>query len=176
MQLYHVVDMPVTCKKCKVKSINPQEHRAHNEIFHNERDPCNKCGKLITKQSMKTHIETHIRSKETFSCNICAYKSNRKGNLEIHITKHSDKKKYGCKNCDKNFTWPSSLKSHMLAAHSKSNLNFICDICTHSFKDGGNLKKHMFTHKEERPHTCDKCGKGWIRADFLKNHKCSAVL
>ena len=121
-------------------------------------------------------METHVSNKETFSCPICDFQTNKRINLETHMNKHSDKKNYECRNCDKKFTWSSSLKSHMLAAHSKIDMKFICEICTHSFKDGGNLKKHMFTHKEERPHICDRCGKGWIRADFLKNHKCSALL
>ena len=175
MDLFHMVEMPVKCQKCKNISANRQEHRAHVVEFHNPKVPCPHCGKFVGKDGLKAHITvTHgTDTKEKFVCPICGFQTKKKYFLEVHMTKHSDKKKFECKQCDKKFTWGSSLKSHMLAAHCENTQKYVCDICTHIFKDGANLKKHMFTHKEEKPHNCNKCGKGWIRADFLKNHKCT---
>ena len=177
MKLYHLVDKPVKCKFkwCNVESISIEKRKAHIEQFHAERVACDVCGKSVRRTSLKAHQQTHVTRKETFSCEVCDYKCSKRGNLGIHMKKHSDKKNYQCSNCEKKFTWCSSLKSHMLAAHSKKSHKFKCEICTHEFKDGSNLAQHMFTHKVERPHNCNKCGKGWIRADFLKNHKCSAL-
>jgi len=177
MQLYHLVDKPVKCKfkGCNVESINIEQRKAHIEQFHAERVPCDVCGKSVRTTSLKAHQQTHVTSNKTFPCEVCDYKTSLRGNLDIHMKKHSDKKNYQCTNCEKKFTWCSSLKSHMLAAHSKKSHKFKCEICTHEFKDGSNLAQHMFTHRVERPHNCNKCGKGWIRADFLKNHKCSAL-
>jgi len=205
MQFYHKVDKVVKCqfKGCKVESINIKQSKAHIEQSHVERVPCDVCGKSVRTTSFKAHQQTHVTSKErvpcdlcgksvrttslkahqqthvtsnkTFPCEVCDYKTSLRGNLDIHMKKHSDKKNYQCTNCEKKFTWCSSLKSHMLAAHSKKSHKFKCEICTHEFKDGSNLAQHMFTHRVERPHNCNKCGKGWIRADFLKNHKCSAL-
>ena len=115
----------------------------------------------------------HGNIRKWLSCDYCDYQSSLKYNVKTHLNKHKDSKSFHCKLCDKKFNWDSSLRSHMSAAHGKIIRTYICEVCTHSFKDKSNLAQHMFTHKEEKPHTCNTCGKGWIRADFLKKHKCT---
>ena len=176
MELYHLQEMPLTCRHCKVQSVNKQQHREHINSYHKELVPCSECGKVINKESLSGHVERYhtenTNINDIFHCNVCSFQTKIKASLGSHIRKHSEQKSIECKLCDKKFKWVSSMRSHMKAAHSESTKKYICEICTHSFKDSGNLKKHLFTHTQTKPHMCDKCGKGWIRADFLKNHKC----
>ena len=171
----HEISIPVQCPKCEVVSENIKKLRKHNMNVHLETPNITQC--KICKKFMKTGLNAHMKRhslQETFECDECGHKSTSKNNLQIHKRVHSDVKMYQCKHCDKAFKWKSSVKIHTEAAHSKSAPLFMCDECSHPFKDKTNLAKHMFTHKTEKPHTCDKCGKGWIRLDFLKNHKCVA--
>ena len=169
----HLISVPVKCPKCEVVSENVRTLRKHKTEVHTEPKMlswCQICNKGV--KHLKSHMKIH--TSDTFGCNECDHKSNNEGNLQIHRRVHSDAKIFKCKLCEKAFKWKSSLNCHVEAAHSKSAPSFMCEECSHPFKDKNNLAKHMFTHKAEKPHTCDKCGKGWIRLDFLKNHKCTA--
>ena len=170
----HEISIPVQCPKCDVESGNIKKFRKHKIEVHTtlpQLTRCDLCKK--TTKNIDNHMKTHsVKDTNSFECDVCGHKSGSPINLEVHRRVHSDVKMFKCKHCEKAFKWPSSLKCHIEAAHSKATPSFICEECSHPFKDRGNLVKHMFTHKTDKPHKCDKCGKGWIRLDFLKNHKC----
>lgn len=46
-----------------------------------------------------------------------------------------------------------------------------CDICNKIFSRSSHLKRHKFTHSEEKPFVCKECNKGFTRADHLRLHK-----
>ena len=172
----HEISTPVICPKCDHTSENIEIFRKHNKeahtvIKHHELQQCELCKKRIG--NMKEHMKCHSAVEAgAFQCNECGHKSANYNNLRMHLRVHSDAKMFKCKECEKSFKWQSSLSHHEVAAHSKVAPLFLCEECSHPFKGKSNLAKHMFTHKTEKPHTCEKCGKGWIRLDFLKNHKC----
>ena len=76
-----------------------------------------------------------------------------------------------CTLCDKAFRWESGLKSHMAAAHSQLAQLYNCEFCGKQFKDKGNWKSHRYTHLDHKPHSCLKCGRGFIRKDMLLTHE-----
>ena len=45
---------------------------------------------------------------------------------------------------------------------------FVCKICRKEQKS--NWQRHYNTHSDDRPHTCQYCGKGYKRADVLSLH------
>ncbi|KAJ3388384.1 hypothetical protein HDU84_009818 [Entophlyctis sp. JEL0112] len=102
--------------------------------------------------------------------------------------------KFKCAECRKAFKLQDSLTSHMLVAHAAPastsagtgpppaaaddtpssgavKLALACEFCEQTFSRSHDLKRHLFSHKGERPFSCGRCGKGFSRRDILRKHQ-----
>jgi len=77
-------------------------------------------------------------------------------------------KVYRCKKCDKEFSFSSRLKRHLLV-HTGAR-PFECHVCSRRFTQAVDLKRHMLRHSGQKPHVCHFCGKQYTRGDRLKVH------
>ncbi|XP_020897273.1 zinc finger protein 226 isoform X2 [Exaiptasia diaphana] len=88
--------------------------------------------------------------------------------LTEEIVTSSGQKIFKCKKCEKEFSFSSRLKRHLLV-HTGAR-PFECPICLRRFTQAVDLKRHMLRHSGQKPHVCQYCGKQYTRGDRLKVH------
>ena len=86
----------------------------------------------------------------------------------ISIRRAKDPRSFKCSECDKRTNTLRELNAHYIANHRKVK----CDICDRSFNTPGALRKHCYTHIEEKSqYRCRTCSKIFPFGSQLKSHR-----
>lgn len=107
---------------------------------------CQECPRtFLTKDSYRNHIKYYHSTLKKYSCNLCQFKTQYRGNLSTHLKMRHDP---DCR-------------------------LFECYFCRRKFKSKGELENHIVTHtteREECPCSFTGCGKIFSKKSSLTNH------
>jgi uncharacterized Zn-finger protein len=175
--------------------------KCHNEKGNmvdprNEPTPCPECGKVVAKQSIRTHIKFVHRKKTICICDFCGKEFDRKICLIRHIATHIPKefreRSEKCKNCGACFYNKEQLRKHDRKYGSKkyesqtlecakvfkylkdkvrNQTKLLCDDCGKQFDKLSRLNFHKKIHSEPK-FMCDEpgCGKKFYTTTKKREH------
>ena len=138
------------CETCNQSFKSRDKLKHHIENVHATRDmDCDECDKKFkTKQKMANHrSRMHNKTSERVECEKCEHIAVNKHALWNHVKyQHSDISWHACDQCDFRTKMRSNLQNHVRSTHSEGVRNFVCSVCSKSFKTAGTLSQHRMTH------------------------------
>ena len=186
----------ITCGKCYGAESSLKRHvRIHNHQYSTTSTPikpgykkCTICGKVVGRLTF--HMEKYHDEHQTFPCEKCDKKFDRKDVLYRHIEEvHStyninlpaaikklkvNEKEWKCKMCDLTFHSKNDIENHLIKRNClkpDTIMKHICQFCTSSFKEKHNLTKHIQNkHTVKEIITCPNCGKVFQQKSSLTRH------
>lgn len=163
------------CKHCSKRFLSPSKLAQHQVIHGQPENPficmakgCEKAFKL--KRYLLQHSKIH-EEKRGLTCELCNKLLAGPRELRAHLRVHTGEKPYFCKECGASFRNRSTCSTHMKVHNNQR--NHVCPEpgCNHAFIQLGDLRKHVRSkHTNEKPFTCDQCGKAFARSDYLLKH------
>ncbi|XP_022819006.1 zinc finger protein 287-like isoform X1 [Spodoptera litura] len=126
---------------CSVK-IPANLRTSHLDLEHGVPAPsCGVCGKKFRYPSgvLEHQKKVHMGEK-TCVCNLCEKSFFDNHSLKLHMTTHSDLRKFKCDLCGKRFRWENNLKDHV-RIHT-GDKRFTCPVCGKDFVQKSTLKQH----------------------------------
>lgn len=122
-------------------------------------------------------LDCHVRTSEAFYCEFCnnskKYPTETKL-LDHHARVHSGNR-YHCKQCDRRFKYPESLRNHLVRYHTPPELMkwYPCNECNFRGSTAKALEKHKLVHLDnsEKPFKCSYCDKGFGRRYEWNRHE-----
>nr|XP_057939807.1 zinc finger protein 1035 isoform X1 [Doryrhamphus excisus]XP_057939808.1 zinc finger protein 1035 isoform X1 [Doryrhamphus excisus] len=131
-----------------------------------------------------TDSKVTIKADHTYKCNLCPAVFQHPTGLFKHMKRHESKItgkmiKYKTSVLSKSKLTPSSMPA---TAESKSDnsvkpeeeiaaLSLSCRFCDKNFDTSQSLKKHLLSHRGERPYRCLQCARGFKKRVYLLGHK-----
>ncbi|CAG5058284.1 unnamed protein product [Parnassius apollo] len=144
--------------------------KAKEKTFLNSPYKCRPCVKGFTfKPSYDKHLELHSKPMGDFECDVCTKRMDTEEKMTRH--KKSHKMRFECGVCGLVRITMSAITDHYTEHHSTGTEDFICKLCSKTFKRQILLRKHnYYWHNNKERVTCAYCGKTYANKDVLKSH------
>jgi len=164
----HAIDNPDKfCTICCKQFANLAQHQ---KIVHNGVNfKCQNCGKgFYDNRELRRHHIKFLKTRECkkevsigvckYNCDFenCDYKTNKKGNMDMHKDSVHLNIKYDCPECNKKLSSRANLNSHVKNVHDKKivsgslqkdpyKLKFLCKLCDYTTNRAMHLDRHMLS-------------------------------
>ncbi|XP_049877897.1 zinc finger protein 660-like [Pectinophora gossypiella] len=151
----------------------------HLEIHGDKKYACDVCGySTYTIEVMRRHVLTHVVEKP-YKCKECGASFIQRVQLLKHELKHIGNT---CQICSQTFGSKLQLATHVKKQHLRSDnrKKLVCPFenCPTTEKEFSNeeLKIHVKMHLEDKPHSCEVCGKKFRNERDMRRHVTSHTL
>lgn len=154
-----------------VKSTEYLQHQkdAKNASAREKRSQCAECGKIMSSSVLRMHISQHTDIKR-YACDICGKLFTRKSHIEFHMRIHMNVKPITCELCGLSFRKRSNMTAHKQSVHSNV-CRFACEVCNRQFKRKAGVLLHMTKHTGATPYKCEKCLRQYKSPSGLRKHR-----
>ncbi|XP_037937029.1 uncharacterized protein LOC119670716 [Teleopsis dalmanni] len=156
------------CLEC-VEKFDSKELFDIHRSGHANNMKCAICNMVL--KSLKNY-EKHCLRCKPYECQICGrvvrFRPNFIKHMRVHTGQQSERHKYKCDVCHKEFMSFEYFKVHK-KIHNE-NVNLTCEICGKVFSALASLRGHSKLHSGVKLHKCDVCGKGFGQRYNLKIH------
>ncbi|XP_050093408.1 PR domain zinc finger protein 5-like [Anopheles aquasalis] len=167
-------DSSTLCWICGVLLDTREKHKRHMEDHVRERTwACQLCSvRFSSEGALKGHLRTHQKDKGHY-CNVCGARLYSKRNLIYHqraVHGGGVEKVYSCTLCDRRFSLPYMLKTHM---NTHTGLRpYSCVYCNRVYGCGGDLVEHVAKHHvgNDNIYQCHLCDADFPKIRELKGH------
>jgi len=177
-----VMDMPKNKNQCdfcgdllsKYIGDNKKKRVPPKKQVENEYISCEKCSKIIKRDSLVKHMRDIHEKSNKKSCPHCNKELCGSFSLKSHINAvHNKKLNHVCNYCDKKFANFSNLQRHIKLVHSNSVVvgrYVTCDLCEKLVLNSS-LKKHIKdVHDKVKGFECPHCNKMFGQSSSVKEH------
>ncbi|KAL7055221.1 hypothetical protein AAHC03_024228 [Spirometra sp. Aus1] len=139
---------------------------------------CRACPKTYKHaNSLQKHVDEAHNGIVRLKCTMCSYTTSTAISYSTHLkqihgvnTADTEKKRYGCKICGKNFHLLVTLRHHTSVAHADDQ-PMKCQFCSSVFSTRTDLLHHIrSTHNRRKRLECRICHRSVGHAGILKRH------
>ena len=96
-----------------------EEHEIYRDTYSTSQKVCPHCKfSCVDTVLLRQHIQNHKMKR--FECRYCPYKTDKKGNMKVHIMIHTGEKPFSCDFCSYKATHRRSVLNHTLKKHYKN--------------------------------------------------------
>ena len=158
------------CCYCETTCHSKKEFNQHHKEEHTS-VKCPDCVRTFpTPDALSRHRYIHNDSHQ-FRCRICSKICGFKSDLDLHMLKHVEDKRWYCKadGCDKDFKRKSDLTAHETVHTGEF---FICEYlgCKYKNRDPRLVKRHQRVHTQDARVQCKKCNRKFVFYQQMKRH------
>ncbi|XP_049545263.1 zinc finger protein 12-like isoform X2 [Anopheles darlingi] len=162
------------CWICGNTTDTVKKHKRHMQS-HMPEDTwaCQLCPlRFNSKTVLKGHVRTHKKDRG-YCCDVCGANLSSKRNLKYHqrsVHGGGVEKVYSCALCDRRFSLPYALKTHM-KTHT-GHRPYSCVYCNRVYGCGGDLVEHVAKHHigNDNIYQCHQCDEAFPRIKELRDH------